>query len=146
MSHLNEKSEPGFGQGGILKPDENHEANLEARRNSTSVQGRRMSRIGPPPKKSLEIPIDDNSSGDEYDKLVEMEANDAIKYRTCSWQKVIMTHWRISAFPKSQFQYVILTQTNQSRLPRYYSPSISAWPLCHSPTHTRYWGLCRELF
>jgi hypothetical protein len=88
MSHLNEKDEPGFGQSGILKPDENHEVDLERRRTSPSVQGRRMSRIGPPPKKSLEIPMDDNSSGDEYTKLVEMEADNAIQYRTCSWQKV----------------------------------------------------------
>jgi len=99
MSHLNEKTESGFVQGGILKPDENHGADLESRRNSTSVQGRRMSRIGPPPKKSLEIPIDESGSGDEYSKLVEMEANDAIQYRTCSWQKVIINRWRVSAFP-----------------------------------------------
>ena len=89
MSHVNEKQEPGFGQGGILKPEQGLGADLEARRTSTSVNGRRMSRIGPPPKKSLEVPVDDNaSSGDEYSKLVEMEANDAIQYRTCSWQKV----------------------------------------------------------
>lgn len=92
MSHLNEKDEPGFGQPGVLKPDQNVGADLEARRTSTSVNGRRMSRIGPPPKQSLEIPVADNaSSGDEYGKLVEMEANDAIQYRTCSWQKVIVS-------------------------------------------------------
>lgn len=88
MSHIREKDEPGFGESGILKPDEHQMPDLEARRSSTSVQGRRMSRIGPPPKKSLEIPMDDNSSQDEYTKLVEMEAHNAIQYRTCSWQKV----------------------------------------------------------
>ncbi|KAK5044605.1 hypothetical protein LTR84_010619 [Exophiala bonariae] len=88
MSHINEKDEPGFGQAGVLKPDQNLGADLEARRTSTSVNGRRMSRIGPPPKQSLEIPVTDNASSvDEYGKLVEMEANDAIQYRTCSWQK-----------------------------------------------------------
>jgi hypothetical protein len=34
------------------------------------------------------VVADDSSSVDEFGKLVEMEANDAIKYRTCSWQKV----------------------------------------------------------
>lgn len=48
-----------------------------------------MSRIGPPPRtNSVNVPVEDAGSGDEYSKLVEMEANDAIKYRTCSWQKV----------------------------------------------------------
>lgn len=89
MSHTDEKKEePTFGQPGLLQPDENGAADPEARRYSTtSVHGRKMSRIGPPRKASLDI-SDDAGSGDEYNRLVEMEANDAIKYRTCSWQKV----------------------------------------------------------
>lgn len=58
---------------------------VERRRSSTTVGGRRMSRIAPP--KIGEIPSD-SGSGDEHAKLTEMEAENAIKYRTCSWQKV----------------------------------------------------------
>ena len=83
MSGLrDEKNEP-FGEPGSFKPDQNVDVE---RRNSTTVHGRKMSRIGPPPKIGS-IP-DDSCSGDDYNKLVEMEAHDAIKYRTCSWQKV----------------------------------------------------------
>lgn len=84
MAEKGEKDIPVFGDGGTFNPDQ--QADLEQRRNSTTVHGRRMSRIGPPPK--LGSLPDESGSGDEYDKLVEMEANDAIKYRTCSWQKV----------------------------------------------------------
>ncbi|KIX04301.1 uncharacterized protein Z518_05168 [Rhinocladiella mackenziei CBS 650.93] len=62
------------------------DVDIEQRRNSTTVHGRKMSRIGPPPKTGSLAGIDPDSV-DEYGKLVEMEANDAIKYRTCSWQK-----------------------------------------------------------
>ena len=58
-----------------------------ARRGSTTVAGRKMSRIGPPPRGS--ISVDAPEGGDEYSKLVAMETDNAIKYRTCSWQKVI---------------------------------------------------------
>lgn len=44
--------------------------------------GRRMVRIAPPPSGS--IPEEATDIG----KQLELEANNAIKYRTCSWQKV----------------------------------------------------------
>ena len=56
------------------------------RRGSTIVQGRKMSRIGPPLDSLAVIAPVGNA---EHSKLVEMEADNAIKYRTCSWQKVI---------------------------------------------------------
>jgi hypothetical protein len=68
--------------------DQNGSPNLEdggRRRSSTTVQGRKMSRIGPPPKLGS-IPVD-SDEGEAQAKLVEMEADNAIKYRTCSWQK-----------------------------------------------------------
>ncbi|KIY01256.1 uncharacterized protein Z520_02808 [Fonsecaea multimorphosa CBS 102226] len=84
MSAMNEKTEPGFGEGNGFKPEGS--VDLEGRRDSTMVQGRKMSRIGPPPKIGS-LPDTSSTSDDEYGKLVAMEANDAIKYRTCSWQK-----------------------------------------------------------
>jgi hypothetical protein len=55
------------------------------RRASTNVHGRKMSRIGPPPKLGS-IPVD-SDEGETQQKLIELEAENAIKYRTCSWQK-----------------------------------------------------------
>ena len=83
MSEVRDEKNAPFGEPGSFKPDEHVDVE---RRNSTNVHGRKMSRIGPPPKIGS-IP-DDSGSGDDYGKLVEMEAGDAIKYRTCSWQKV----------------------------------------------------------
>ena len=54
------------------------------RRGSTTVGGRKMSRIGPPP--GMLVGNGDDSM-DEHSKLMAMEADNAIKYRTCSWQK-----------------------------------------------------------
>jgi hypothetical protein len=54
------------------------------RRGSVTVDGRRMSRIGPPPKGS----IVDAEQGEEQARLVAAEAGNEIQYRTCSWQKV----------------------------------------------------------
>lgn len=84
MAEVREKNEQGFGEASSFPAGQ--DVDIEQRRGSTTVQGRRMSRIGPPPK--LGSVPDDSGSGEEYTKLVEMEAGDAIKYRTCSWQKV----------------------------------------------------------
>lgn len=56
------------------------------RRGSTNVGGRKMSRIGPPPG---HLSAHTDEGVDEYAKLVALEADNSIKYRTCSWQKVI---------------------------------------------------------
>lgn len=81
MSDFNEKKHS-FGQGGF-QPD--GEIN-GSRRGSTIVAGRKMSRIGPPPKLGS-IPVDSDES-DVQARLIAMEADNAIQYRTCSWQKV----------------------------------------------------------
>lgn len=85
MSEYAEKKEGDFG--GPFDPS-NGSPDLEngARRGSTiGPGGRKMSRIGPPPKLGS-IPVD-SDDGETQQKLMEMEADNAIKYRTCSWQK-----------------------------------------------------------
>jgi hypothetical protein len=80
MSNFYEKKEED-NFGGPFNPDvENGD-----RRMSSTAQGRKMSRIGPPPKLGS-IPVD-SDQGEAQQKLIEMEAENAIKYRTCSWQK-----------------------------------------------------------
>lgn len=62
--------------------NEKYDAERNGRRDSTTmVGGRKMSRIAP-------ITIGPVQEVDSYGQLVEMEAENAIKYRTCSWQKV----------------------------------------------------------
>lgn len=64
-------------------PDAKEEYDVE-RKSSTNAQGRRMSRIAPPSRKLSGAPNgDDNAQA----SLVEMEADNAIKYRTCPWWK-----------------------------------------------------------
>ena len=46
-------------------------------------QPRRLSRIAPPPSASISGDVDKDVS-----LQVQMEEGNAIKYRTCSWQKV----------------------------------------------------------
>ena len=85
---INEKKEQPFGAGGSFAPNEKDAERDGGRRNSTLLpDGRRKSRIGPPPG---QVMVDsDTDSQNDHGRLVEMEAENAIKYRTCSWQKVI---------------------------------------------------------
>ena len=80
---------------GSESPNEKYDAE-GGRRASTTVGGRKMSRIGPPPSVPAGLPAAGTESTDEYSKLVAMEADNAIKYRTCSWQKVIHSPNRAS--------------------------------------------------
>lgn len=82
MAAFNEKKDV-FGEPGSFRPEDNIDTE---RRGSTTVGGRKMSRIGPPPRLGS-IP-GDSDQGEEQARLVAMEADNAIKYRTCSWQKV----------------------------------------------------------
>jgi len=71
----------GLSPSGSLNAKENYDVE---RKSSTNAQGRRMSRIGPPSRKLSGQPaLDDNGQA----TLVEMEADNAIKYRTCPWWK-----------------------------------------------------------
>ena len=143
MSHVNEKKEePGFGQSGFLQPNENGPTDAQDRRYSTtSVHGRRMSRIGPPRKSSLDI-TDDTGSGDEYNRLVEMEANDAIKYRTCSWQKVSL-QWILETEQASlnvAGSLMTVQLLTRHRLLHCSFRSISAWQSCRFPIRIPSWA------
>lgn len=57
------------------------------RRMSTTVQGKKWNRICPPANRKGSVGHIDDSDNDMADRLVEMEADNAIKYRTCSWYK-----------------------------------------------------------
>lgn len=85
---INEKTDEPFGTAGSFSPNNEKEAEAQRRGSTTLPDGRKMSRIGPPPG-ALKI-TPDSDSQDEISRLVELEAGNAIKYRTCSWQKVIV--------------------------------------------------------
>jgi len=92
MAGFGEKDET-LGKGESFQPRPTADLEGQRKYSSAVVQGRKMSRIAPPPRtgsQAVPPPVlaDDVSSQDEFTKLVEMEAEDAIKYRTCSWQKV----------------------------------------------------------
>ncbi|KIV86790.1 hypothetical protein PV11_02378 [Exophiala sideris] len=115
MAAFGEKKEEAFGQGGSFKPGQNVDLEGQGRHPSTVVQGRKMSRIAPPPRNSSVAPppvlADDVSSQDEFTKLVEMEAEDAIKYRTCSWQKtaaLLFSEYICLAIMSFPYSYSIL--------------------------------------
>lgn len=74
---LTEKDSPSSG---------GHGADVE-RRMSTTVQGKKWNRIAPPNLRKGDNQHLHDSDEDMADKLVEMEADNAIKYRTCHWWK-----------------------------------------------------------
>jgi hypothetical protein len=84
---INEKKDEPFGAAGSFKPGNEKEAEAQRRGSTILPDGRKMSRIGPPPG-AFKIEADSDTQ-DEISRLVELEAGNAIKYRTCSWQKVI---------------------------------------------------------
>lgn len=69
---------------------------------------------------------DDSSDSMTVGKQMEMEAGNAIKYRTCSWPKV-------RRLPKNSRHAQILIKLRQQHC---YSPSTSVWPSCRSHGHT----------
>ncbi len=81
-----EKQNDGFGTAGSFQPNNEKEAESQRRGSTILPDGRKMSRIGPPPG-ALKAGSDTDSE-DVHGRLVELEADNAIKYRTCSWQKV----------------------------------------------------------
>ena len=81
-----EKQSDGFGTAGSFQPANEKEAESQRRGSTILPDGRKLSRIGPPPG-SLKAGSDTDAE-DVHGRLVEMEAGNAIKYRTCSWQKV----------------------------------------------------------
>lgn len=67
--------------GEIQSPDYDPE-----RQGSKASTGRRMSRIAPPTKAPIEG--GDAESGISVGAQIEMEKDNAIRYRTCGWRKV----------------------------------------------------------
>jgi hypothetical protein len=85
---INEKTDEPFGTADSFHPNNGKEAEAQRRGSTTLPDGRKMSRIGPPPG-ALKVTLESDTQ-DEISRLLELEAGNAIKYRTCSWQKVIV--------------------------------------------------------
>jgi hypothetical protein len=58
------------------------------RQGSKTSTGRRMSRIAPPTKAPIVGGGSDSESGISVGAQIEMEKDNAIRYRTCGWRKV----------------------------------------------------------
>jgi hypothetical protein len=84
---IEKPNEEPFGTGNSFSPNNEKEAEAQRRGSTILPDGRKMSRIGPPPG-AFRVTADSDSQ-DDISRLVELEAGNAIKYRTCSWQKVI---------------------------------------------------------
>jgi len=86
MAAMQEKDT--FGGANSFQPQSNGNGLVDKERQaSTSFQGRKMSRIGPPVEYKRAGGASD-SDDDAHNRLVNSEADNAIQYRTCSWQKV----------------------------------------------------------
>jgi hypothetical protein len=84
---IHEKGDEPFGTAGSFNPGDGKEAEAQRRDSTILPDGRKLSRIGPPPG-AFRIEADSETQ-DEISRLVELEAGNAIRYRTCSWKKVI---------------------------------------------------------
>lgn len=113
---------------------------------SNSNAGRKMSRIDRPVTKSISGNIAGRQSIDgdmeseqsvSVGKQMEMEAGNAIKYRTCSWPKV---GFEIYCFPAMRWVYGLM---HFSRPQHCCSASTFLWLSCHSRTRTHISGWCR---
>jgi hypothetical protein len=78
----------------------------------------------------------DDSGSDLLGKQIELEADNAIQYRTCSWQKVCLC-------PGPPRRYIcqchILMADMEIRPQRCFSLNIFVWLSCHSPIHILFW-------
>ena len=70
-------------------PGNGNEAETQRRSSTVLPDGRQLKRIAPLPARLLKDEMVKTDSLDAVGRLVAMEADNAIKYRTCSWQKVI---------------------------------------------------------
>lgn len=68
--------------------DGSQSPDIEDNRRVSIVGGKRWNRICPPiGRKGQPVDTGLDSDGDTAEKLMALEADDAIKYRTCSWYK-----------------------------------------------------------
>lgn len=103
----NGSSSPGLG-----KPEgpDNYGHDLE-RRLSTTVQGKKMNRIAPPPGRKGSIADPGNPDIDAQQQMLDMEADNAIQYRTCSWPKtaaLLFSEYICLAIMSFPYSYSIL--------------------------------------
>ena len=116
-------------------------------------RGRKMSRIA-----GATVGESDQGSQLDVGKQMELEATNSIKYRTCSWQKVIRSFSTFSLPPPRSLRHLwglrrrlpnmpssdrvvewTCILTSGDRLLRCSSRSISAWLSCRSLTPTLSW-------
>ncbi len=88
MPFWNEKKDESDGLDRSESPLGKEQPDIE-RRSSTIIQGKKWNRIGPPVVRAGSVTAIQGTSSDDdtAQALVEMEADNAIKYRTCSWYK-----------------------------------------------------------
>ena len=126
----------------------------EKRSIDTDVEGgapkRRMSRID-----GKDDHPSDTDSTISIGAQIEMEKDNAIKYRTCSWQKVRFLCSSLAHVPQpclhqggmcyrappsiNQMNLIIITRLHSCS-----SLSIFAWLSCHSRGRTRFSALCQD--
>ena len=91
----------------------NSEDLRDAEKQSTEVGGgRRMSRIGGVNRQDM---ASDDEQSISVGKQIEMESGNAIKYLTCSWQKVCfltLRLWRGQLYPESVISSIVYFLTN----------------------------------
>lgn len=89
MAFWNEKKDESNSLDKSESPLGKEQPDIELRRDSTVVRGKKWNRIAPPvARKGSVTEIQGTGSDDDTAQaLVEMEADNAIKYRTCSWYK-----------------------------------------------------------
>jgi hypothetical protein len=80
--------------------------------------------------------VQSDSENGDVGRQIELEAENSIKYRTCSWQKVIATGWAIWM---AQSVNLVLVY----RLPPCSFLSISVWPSCRFRGHIPSWASFR---
>jgi hypothetical protein len=93
-----------------------------------------------PRRGSRVAPVHDADDRASIGKQLELEAENAIKYRTCSWQKVSFNLLTLGSCIRH-----VLTQIRSRLLPCSFR-STSVWPSCRSRGHTRFSAWCRVLF
>ena len=107
-----------------LNQDESSRKSYDYNAEEQAVKGRRKSRLGT---------LTDDQEKLDVSGQIELEEGNAIKYRTCSWQKVNpLLPCRDN---RSRLCAMKLVSNREHRLPRFYSRSTYVWPSCRFRTH-----------
>lgn len=95
----------------LAEKDSSNDGTDGARRHSTTIGGKKWNRIAPPDVRKGSVHNIDDSDEDTVDRLVEMEAENAIKYRTCHWWKtaaLLFSEYICLAIMSFPYSYSIL--------------------------------------